>query len=126
MRAWTPCAPNTASMKAPPKRKGNAGTCAPVGEPEQASMKALPKKEGKCLLGARAGEIFQGASMKALPKRKGNAVPAHRRLRRLGHLNESPYEKVGNSGFPRVERQAIRCASMKVPTKGKEMVTAGL
>ena len=113
-------------MKAPPKRKGNLAIFGQAPTQERGLNESPSKKEGKCLLGARAGEIFQGASMKALPKRKGNAVPAHRRLRRLGHLNESPYEKVGNSGFPRVERQAIRCASMKVPTKGKEMVTAGL
>ena len=58
-----------ASMKAPPKRKGNTGS-------------------------SRSCAFLKVASMKAPPKRKGNHLTYHLRTPSLG-LNESPSEKEG-------------------------------
>ena len=110
----------TASMKAPPKRKGNARCSGLLVElPCDASMKALPKWKGNFRPGGRSDFQSPHASMKALPKRKGNAVPALQFLKSetasmkslrtgreirthtpsLAHslpsLNESPSEKEG-------------------------------
>ena len=63
-----------ASMKALPKRKGNATPAPVILRQTSASMKALPKRKGN----VRANPdhaVIVGASMKALPKRKGNSYP---------------------------------------------------
>ena len=84
-----------ASMKVPPKRKGNVGAVVRLGWSGLASMKVPPKrkgnlmqsnherqitalnespseKEGKCVGGVGGLYFVFGASMKVPPKRKGN------------------------------------------------------
>ena len=83
-----------ASMKALPKRKGNARTMELPLHLVSASMKALPKRKGNVLPDAFSSWI-PPASMKALPKRKGNiSLQIHLEEGQLS-LNESPSEKEG-------------------------------
>ena len=63
-----------ASMKVPPKRKGNAVDARQTADSRQASMKVPPKRKGN-LRGSHSIEIASKASMKVPPKRKGNAPP---------------------------------------------------
>ena len=64
-----------ASMKVPPKRKGN-----PIMSPAAASGPAClnespSEKEGKCVFEPGEGRSLRVASMKVPPKRKGNSYP---------------------------------------------------
>ena len=82
-----------ASMKAPPKRKGNWGDF-------------------------RGAVGFINASMKAPPKRKGNLNTERNLNLPTGGLNESPSEKEGKSRtLLRTPRNDS--ASMKAPPKRK-------
>ena len=65
--SWLVC---RASMKAPPKRKGNV-TTAPMARQDGSLNESPSEKEGKYPSSPRGGRLF-GASMKAPPKRKGN------------------------------------------------------
>ena len=102
---------HVASMKAPPKRKGNTGSTRRNGSHRTASMKA------KKLYGNLADEGTLGSvddtSMKAPPKRKGNVQPPALELTACtasmkalpgaasprgwtsSGLTASPYEKAG-------------------------------
>ena len=60
-----------------------------------ASMKALPKRKGNAHRPDRTLSEARLASMKALPKRKGNAVKGFPFRGRFISLNESPSEKEG-------------------------------
>ena len=92
---WT-MSPKRASMKVPPKRKGNMKVITAPEARQVASMKVPPKRKGNSLSlrGCRAAPF--PASMKVPPKRKGN-VPQWRHLQRRSCLNESPSEKEGKS-----------------------------
>ena len=61
----------TASMKVPPKRKGNDKAALGCGAAVVASMKVPPKRKGNGG-DAGAGDTYPWASMKVPPKRKGN------------------------------------------------------
>ena len=105
-----------ASMKVPPKRKGNRvrGSPDPV---DGASMKVPPKRKGN----AKAGPLSIGpgdASMKVPPKRKGNFGAPLSYAPELACLNESPSEKEGKS-LSRNDCKIAFLASMKVPPKRK-------
>ena len=128
-----------ASMKVPPKRKGNSaqailyppGSCLNESPSEKegkllcplswlvcrlASMKVPPKRKGNT---SRGGSIVSfPASMKVPPKRKGNtSLQAVCNLRGHG-LNESPSEKEGKWRSREPTRRG-GTASMKVPPKRK-------
>ena len=60
-----------ASMKAPPKRKGNFGALGDSSAIRVSLNESPSEKEGKSRLSRGAGR-FLHASMKAPPKRKGN------------------------------------------------------
>ena len=64
-----------ASMKVPPKRKGNTVELSPYMKTLSASMKVPPKRKGNA---TPAPVILRqtSASMKVPPKRKGNPVQA--------------------------------------------------
>ena len=62
---------NDASMKVPPKRKGNLRRPRQVPEILMASMKVPPKRKGSFYASMQCGVLI-GASMKVPPKRKGN------------------------------------------------------
>ena len=64
----------TASMKAPPKRKGNMEYPLKGVLHGYASMKAPPKRKGNFMI-LHTLSHFSAASMKAPPKRKGNSYP---------------------------------------------------
>ena len=85
-----------ASMKAPPKRKGNhmPQTCARRDKP---SLNESPsEKEGKFAVSG-IGDGETQASMKAPPKRKGNPSTEPYAAAPSKRLNESPSEKEGKS-----------------------------
>ena len=62
-----------------------------------ASMKAPPKRRGN-LLAALPFFLFQTASMKAPPKRRGNGRGGTVARQQLRGLNESPSKKEGKLG----------------------------
>ena len=89
-----------ASMKVPPKRKGNrlSGTALVAsngGLNESPSQKkGNLKREGLC-------RVVGGASMKVPPKRKGNLLLVFLVAEiSFGGLNESPSQKEGKSPLP--------------------------
>ena len=63
-----------ASMKVPPKRKGNSAVEDEHGLKVRASMKVPPKRKGNLLKGGGLANVV-AASMKVPPKRKGNSHP---------------------------------------------------
>ena len=88
--------PRKASMKVPPKRKGNEEDFQLL-RIQRISLNESPsEKEGKFFPPLSSSRLIR-ASMKVPPKRKGNGeqlrVPAHKATR----LNESPSEKEGKS-----------------------------
>lgn len=87
-----------ASMKAPPKRKGNrtlqAGWC----RLSRRLNESPSEKERKGnMVGQAARDKSDGASMKALLKRKENTAGYPSAMQPAERLNESAYEKVGKS-----------------------------
>ena len=83
-----------ASMKVPPKRKGNLSRFPlRVGLVFLASMKVPPKRKGNTLTANRR-KTRPSASMKVPPKRKGNEEK-RASWEKLMCLNESPSEKEG-------------------------------
>ena len=74
MPSGAPVKPYTvrASMKAPPKRKGNNQRVIKLRCLNTASMKAPPKRKGN-LTASKMESTGEYASMKAPPKRKGNS-----------------------------------------------------
>ena len=84
-----------ASMKAPPKRKGNNHRH-PRRNPRTPRLNESPsEKEGKCQSSQVRRPHRVNASMKAPPKRKGNAIRGTREAVHGEGLNESPSEKEG-------------------------------
>ena len=83
-----------ASMKVPPKRKGNSTFLSVIINQSVRLNESPSEKEGKCLHLVLMKPHSEGASMKVPPKRKGNGVTSH--------LDA-----------------AVRAASMKVPPKRK-------
>ena len=66
---------------------------------ERASMKVPPKRKGNCQAAKSSENPPSSASMKVPPKRKGNVVfEGGAKLLVVG-LNESPSEKEGKWGF---------------------------
>ena len=135
-----------ASMKVPPKRKGNGSTRAVANrghvclnespsekegkfrrgdlyyESLKASMKVPPKRKGNCSL-LNGSTAQAAASMKVPPKRKGNFRGEFRGVLRIVRLNESPSEKEGKFECVVLDGEADG-ASMKVPPKRKGNILA--
>ena len=85
-----------ASMKVPPKRKGNKTHSSPWQSRRHRLNESPSEKEGKFACKVTVDEFWKIASMKVPPKRKGNTIGdgIHSRT---GCLNESPSEKEGKS-----------------------------
>ena len=86
-----------ASMKVPPKRKGNPSLHTPCWN-ATCLNESPSEKEGK-LEAKRAGLLAIPASMKVPPKRKGNADQDDVGSFSTCCLNESPSEKEGKWSF---------------------------
>ena len=106
-----------ASMKVPPKRKGNPIVTSASGRPPVASMKVPPKRKGN-------GEMVDcvttpgGASMKVPPKRKGNAphLPHVKFIARASM--KVPPKRKGNS-YPKIARNhAAETGASREPRGG--------
>ena len=82
-----------------------------------ASMKVPPKRKGNCSL-LNGSTAQAAASMKVPPKRKGNFRGEFRGVLRIVRLNESPSEKEGKFECVVLDGEADG-ASMKVPPKRK-------
>ena len=67
--------PCRASMKVPPKRKGNRNPKGPSQHTTTASMKVPPKRKGNLRRRGGLARTLPCASMKVPPKRKGNSYP---------------------------------------------------
>ena len=83
-----------ASMKVPPKRKGNGSTRAVANRGHVCLNESPSEKEGKF----RRGDLYYEslkASMKVPPKRKGNTSRDDLEENVEAGLNESPSEKEG-------------------------------
>ena len=68
-----------ASMKVPPKRKGNVRLDSPVCHRRVCLNESPSEKEGKSVLPV-SQTVFLGASMKVPPKRKGNMKEIRHRV----------------------------------------------
>ena len=87
-----------ASMKVPPKRKGNPSPGCPEDRTRPCLNESPSKKEGKSKSRISCADR-NDASMKALPKRKGNEGLERAYDLVLVGLNESPSKKEGKSGY---------------------------
>ena len=83
-----------ASMKVPPKRKGNAAANREANKANRLN-ESPSEKEGKCSGLSTQGCCYRPASMKVPPKRKGNLGLVSLCSGDGFSLNESPSEKEG-------------------------------
>ena len=96
--APTRAPPDTASMKVPPKRKGNSRQFFYL-TPSNCLNESPSQKEGKWTY-TRTTVTRNRASMKVPPKRKGNAAGAGMMFTACVSLNESPSQKEGKYNLP--------------------------
>ena len=108
-----------ASMKALPKRKGNARPVAILGPRDSASMKALPKRKGNRVSESRNMGIVSGLNESPSEKEGKSRVNQRKHIRVLRRLNESPSEKEGKFSRQHDHRRARSHASMKALPKRK-------
>ncbi len=107
-----------ASMKVPPKRKGNSGTDSIPPVSCIACLNESPsEKEGKLPCTGRG--VGQSRSLNESPSEKEGKSPLSWLACRLSwRLNESPSEKEGKY-TPNIHQKTSNVASMKVPPKRK-------
>ena len=107
-----------ASMKVPPKRKGNGRVFGGLQLKDSGLNESPSQKEGKFFDSAKH-VIKVDASMKVPPKRKGNLHQRHQNVLAEHASMKVPPKRKGNSRLDiNLQGQEYR-ASMKVPPKRK-------